>query len=120
MGGSGQEKLARLDKAGLAALQDFAQVDVRTGLSPEELRVVIPAYDALVVRSRTEVDEFLRRVAAAPVTPGAGGRGRLIFALDATASREPTWDRAARIQASMLLSIQANGISTPTAMTVPG
>ena len=51
--------------------------------------------------SRTEVDEFLRRVAAAPVTPGAGGRGRLIFALDATASREPTWDRAARIQAEM-------------------
>ena len=31
----------------------------------------------------------------------AGGRGRLIFALDATASREPSWDRACRIQGEM-------------------
>ncbi|MGB0749069.1 MAG: VWA domain-containing protein [Magnetospiraceae bacterium] len=31
--------------------------------------------------------------------PGSGGR--LIFALDATASRQPTWDRAARIQGEM-------------------
>src|SRR5262245_30008884 len=28
-------------------------------------------------------------------------RGRLIFALDATASREPTWDLAAQLQAGM-------------------
>jgi hypothetical protein len=28
-------------------------------------------------------------------------RGRLIFALDATASREPTWDQAMRIQSAM-------------------
>lgn len=28
-------------------------------------------------------------------------RGRLIFALDATASREPTWDMASQLQASM-------------------
>src|SRR5262245_51539773 len=28
-------------------------------------------------------------------------RGRLIFALDATASREPTWDMAAQLQAEM-------------------
>jgi hypothetical protein len=28
-------------------------------------------------------------------------RGRLIFALDATASREPTWDMAAQLQATM-------------------
>lgn len=29
------------------------------------------------------------------------GRGRLIFALDATMSRQPTWDRAMRLQAEM-------------------
>lgn len=52
--------------------------------------------------SRTEIDSFLRQVAAtpSPATPH-GRRGRLIFALDATASREPTWDRAADIQAAM-------------------
>ena len=30
-----------------------------------------------------------------------GGRGRLIFALDATMSRQPTWDTALRLQAEM-------------------
>jgi hypothetical protein len=51
--------------------------------------------------SKGEVDAFLRRVAKTPMRVAAGGRGRLIFAMDATASREPTWDRAARIQAAM-------------------
>lgn len=47
------------------------------------------------------VDEFLRQVAAAPVPAKAAGIGRLIFAIDATASRQPTWDRACQIQAEM-------------------
>lgn len=51
--------------------------------------------------SDLEVEDFLRQVAAAPKTGRSGPRGRLIFALDATASREPTWDQAAQIQAEM-------------------
>jgi hypothetical protein len=51
--------------------------------------------------SKGEVDAFLRQVAATPARNPACGRGRLIFAMDATASREPTWDRAAQIQADM-------------------
>lgn len=47
-----------------------------------------------------EVDAFLRDLKRAPKPP-PGGRGRLIFALDATASREPTWDRACRLQGEM-------------------
>jgi hypothetical protein len=50
---------------------------------------------------RGEVDAFLREVASAPVTKVGGERGRLMFAMDATASREPSWDQAARIQAEM-------------------
>jgi len=46
------------------------------------------------------VTAFLRQVAKT-LLPAADGRGRLIFAMDATASREPTWDRAAEIQAAM-------------------
>jgi hypothetical protein len=42
------------------------------------------------------------------VRPG-GGRGRLIFALDATASREPSWDRACRIQGEMFEATAALG-----------
>jgi len=40
--------------------------------------------------------------------PGAGG-GRLIFAMDATASREPTWDLAQHIQARMFEETAALG-----------
>jgi len=50
--------------------------------------------------SEGEVAAFLRQVAKTPI-PAAGGCGRLIFAMDATANREPTWDRAAEIQAAM-------------------
>ena len=50
---------------------------------------------------RSEVDAFLRRVAATPPGKPAGRRGRLMFAMDATASRQPIWDRACRIQGEM-------------------
>jgi len=55
-----------------------------------------------------EVDAFLRDLKRAPVRTG-GGRGRLIFALDATASREPTWDRACRLQGEMFEATNALG-----------
>ena len=52
-----------------------------------------------------EVDVFLQKMASVSVNR-SGGRGRLLFALDATASRQPTWDKASRIQAEMF---QATG-----------
>ncbi len=55
-----------------------------------------------------EVQAFLDKVRHAP-QPSGGGRGRLIFAMDATASRQPTWDRACHLQAEMFLSTQALG-----------
>jgi hypothetical protein len=48
-----------------------------------------------------DVDAFLHDLSRAPAVRPGGGRGRLIFALDATASREPSWDRACRIQGEM-------------------
>ena len=48
-------------------------------------------------------------VAKARAMSPQGGRGRLIFALDATASREPTWDRACRIQGEMFEATAALG-----------
>jgi hypothetical protein len=49
----------------------------------------------------TDIDAFLDQVRQAPPARPEGGRGRLVFALDATASREPTWDRACRLQGEM-------------------
>lgn len=49
-----------------------------------------------------EIDAFLAEAKAmTPAHVDAGGRGRLIFALDATMSRQPTWDAAQRLQAEM-------------------
>jgi hypothetical protein len=56
-----------------------------------------------------QVDAFLRDLNRAPAVRPGGGRGRLIFALDATASREPTWDRACRIQGEMFGATAALG-----------
>jgi len=66
--------------------------------------------DQLPEKSRSaEVDAFLRDLQRAPAVRPAGGRGRLVFALDATASREPTWDRACRIQGEMFEATAALG-----------
>jgi hypothetical protein len=55
---------------------------------------------------RTEVDAFLAE--AKRIVPGAG-RGRLVFALDATMSRQPTWDLACELQAEMFDAAAAVG-----------
>ena len=47
------------------------------------------------------VDAFVKKLAGMPVIRPAGARGRLMFSLDATASRQPTWDRACDLQAEM-------------------
>ena len=46
------------------------------------------------------VDAFLDRAKNVAVA-SASGRGRLIFALDATMSRQPTWDMAMALQGAM-------------------
>jgi hypothetical protein len=49
---------------------------------------------------KSEIDAFLQQARnLAPAS--ADGRGRLIFALDATMSRQPTWDTACRLQVQM-------------------
>ena len=48
-----------------------------------------------------EIEAFLQAARTMAPVETAGGRGRLIFALDATMSRQPTWDTALRLQAEM-------------------
>lgn len=59
--------------------------------------------------SETDIARFLADVrAVAPLRAGEG-RGRLAFALDATASRQPTWSLACEIQADMFAAAAAHG-----------
>lgn len=54
-----------------------------------------------------EIDAFLGAVRE--VAPPVRGTGRLVFALDATMSRQPTWDLASRLQAGMFETAAAIG-----------
>jgi hypothetical protein len=56
---------------------------------------------APAIATRAHLDAFFSRVN--PL------RGRLIFALDATASRQPTWDTAAQLTAQMFETVAAIG-----------
>ncbi len=49
----------------------------------------------------SDIDNFLNKVAATPSPIRGSGKGRLLFSMDATASREPSWDRACHIQGEM-------------------
>jgi len=57
--------------------------------------------------SKSDIDGFLD--AAAKLPAAASGRARLIFALDATMSRQATWDIAQSVQGRMFTTAAAHG-----------
>ena len=59
--------------------------------------------------SRPEIAEFIERVRTLGPAKAGGTRGRLIFALDATMSRQPTWDSACALQADMFREAASAG-----------
>ena len=61
------------------------------------------------VASRSEIDAFLTKVREMGPAVTAGQRGRLVFAMDATMSRQPTWDAACQLQGQMFQETAAIG-----------
>jgi hypothetical protein len=60
------------------------------------------------VNASSEVADFVKRMRSmAPAT--TIGRGRLVFAMDATMSRQPTWDMALALQAEMFHAVKTIG-----------
>src|SRR3569833_2614343 len=60
--------------------------------------------------ARAEIDAILQKARSiASQRQAAAGRGRLLFALDATMSRQPTWDMACAIQADMFREAASAG-----------
>lgn len=55
----------------------------------------------IIKPSSGAVDAFISSAAKAPLIPRDSKRGRLIFAMDATASREHSWQQACEIQNDM-------------------
>jgi hypothetical protein len=58
--------------------------------------------------SRSEIDAFLQQANQFAAAESAS-RGRLIFALDATMSRQPTWDMACALQGEMFTAAASVG-----------
>jgi hypothetical protein len=61
------------------------------------------------VSSKPEVQAFIEQLRALGPSTAQGKRGRLIFALDATMSRQPTWDAACQLQGEMFREAAAIG-----------
>ena len=71
-----------------------------------ENRSIFRKNEGSSVEIRSEVDEFLESIKKGPTTDA---HGRLIFALDATASRQPTWDLACSLQGQMFQEVASIG-----------
>ncbi|TVP52286.1 MAG: VWA domain-containing protein [Halomonadaceae bacterium] len=56
---------------------------------------------------KQSIDQFIHQVRKMPKT--GSGQGRLVFALDATASREATWDQACDLQSELFLATRDIG-----------
>ena len=57
--------------------------------------------NSVTAKGEGDVSAFLDKVRSMPTTAKSGDRGKLIFAMDATMSRQASWDRALSIQAEM-------------------
>ena len=64
-----------IDQTGIDILSQVAQVDVRTGLPPEELKAIIGDYDGLMIRSGTQVTEDVIEAATKLRIIGRAGVG---------------------------------------------
>lgn len=67
-----------------------------------------PATPATAANADSDVAAFIAKMktVAAPVS---AGRGRLLFGMDATMSRAPTWDMALSLQAEMFAAVKEVG-----------
>lgn len=59
--------------------------------------------------SDRDVAEFIKKMKMTAPSTGDSHRGRLLFAMDATMSRQPTWDLALKLQADMFIEVKAIG-----------
>jgi hypothetical protein len=62
---------------------------------------------ALGRSTQAEIDAFVNEVRS--LKPAGEGRGRLIVAMDATMSRQPSWDLALELQADMFKAVKDVG-----------
>lgn len=97
---------------GYAHFMDGGKAAKGAGCMAGKPRDVTPAgggAEPVARSSRNDIEAFLNTVKNLGPAQVAGTRGRLIFALDATMSRQPLWDTACQLQADMFREAAAIG-----------
>jgi hypothetical protein len=86
-----------------------SETPVAGPVGPRQSPAARPGPDATpATSSSADVAAFVARMKA--LAPAANvGNGRLVFAMDATMSRQPTWDLALGLQAEMFHAVKATG-----------
>ena len=91
---------------------DEKEISVSPGIRPEDSgQTPVPNAAQVPGAQRStdsEIVDFLNQVKAFVPQTGAGN-GRLIFAMDATMSRQPTWDLALSLQSEMFAAVRDVG-----------
>jgi hypothetical protein len=77
--------------------------------NPRDVTPARRASEPTTTSSRSEIDAFLSKVKSLGPAANVGPRGRLVFALDATMSRQPLWDTACKLQGDMFREAAAIG-----------
>ena len=72
-------------------------------------RVTTQPVSALERSDSAAIDAFVRQARALASSASASGAGRLVLALDATMSRQPTWDLACSLQGEMFDAVAKAG-----------
>lgn len=75
----------------------------------DEVSMKKPVKTAAGLPAGKDVSAFLAKVSSTSVVKSSGQPGRLLFAMDATASREQSWDRACQIQGQMFVETAGLG-----------
>jgi hypothetical protein len=85
-----------------------APADTATGASPPAAPPSPGGVPAREASTNAEVAAFIAKMkSVVPAT--AAARGRLVFAMDATMSRAPTWEMALHMQGEMFAAVKAVG-----------
>jgi hypothetical protein len=83
------------------------KLDAEPQRSGRQVPAETGAGSPVATSSDAEVSEFVRRLQG--LRGNSPANGRLIFAMDATMSRQPTWDMALALQADMFHAVAAIG-----------
>jgi len=68
-----------------------------------------PPNKSLATRQQAAISSFVEQVRKMPVRPANSNNGRLLIGIDATASREATWNLATAVQGEMFISASSSG-----------